>query len=130
MGDKGLDIGEAMLGDEGGNDGDSGEGPGEGSCQRTAQILLDDDKRNYTRNNLANCLNLMSVFKSPPSLPGGLVSVKAANGATHTTSQQKCSTCGGCLSRAGVIEGAKLVTRVCPRMYVYLLCRLISIVLF
>lgn len=116
MGNEGLDVGEDNLGEEGGNDGDDGADPGGASCQRTAQILLDDDGKKYARD-LANSLNFMSIYKLPPSLPGGVMSVKATNGVTYTTSQQKCSTCRGCFSPAGVVEAAKLVTRVSPPLH-------------
>lgn len=115
MGTEGLDVGGDMSGEEGGDEGDDGEDPGGASCQHTAQILLDNDGKKYARD-LANSFNFMSIYKLPPSLPGGVMSVKATNGVTYTTSQQKCSTCRGCFSPAGVVEAAKLVTRVSPRI--------------
>ena len=42
-GNEGLDVGEDIQGEEGGNDGGRGADTGGASCQRTAQILLDDD---------------------------------------------------------------------------------------
>lgn len=94
-------------------DGDVGDGLG--GTQRTAQQML-NNKPDMYRKGLVNCLYQMSTYCFPEDIPFGLPSAAVSTNATYTTSQEKCSACGGNFYLVGIAQAIRVTAVSAPSL--------------